>query len=190
MEWLLKILEGVDKKTELVDAIKKELPKHFKPAAVFNEKNEEAKALKAKLEEANKEIAKVSEKDTTIEKLKKESQEWADKYKTFETETQAKLTNVKKKTAIEKHLRNEKAIPEAIDLLTSQFELDKIILDSKDEIVDWGLHIENIKKTRGSLFSTENVDTGKPADKNENIDNTEISDADYFAKLEVKDWRQ
>jgi hypothetical protein len=163
MEWLEAILEGLDNKASLLEAIKKELPKNFIPKSEFNSKNDELKATKAKMDELQANLEKLSTSSEEAEKLKEQLTGLKNEYETFKQESEGRVVAIQKKQAIERNLVKANANPDTVDLLMSQFELEKIQLDSKGDIVDWDIHIQPIKESRKSLFGEISVTGTKPS---------------------------
>lgn len=184
MEWLQTILddESVENK---VDAIKKELPKHFIPKDKYNEKanevQEKADELKAttdKMNELQTQVEKLSNAEGEQEKLKEQLEAINNEFETFKGESESRLANVKKTQAIERGLRDAQANPETVDLLIGKFDLEQIELADDGNIKDWDKHLEPLKESRKSLFAESSVSGTKPPDGT----NTEPSG--YKAKYE------
>jgi vacuolar-type H+-ATPase subunit I/STV1 len=182
MEWLKKLIEDAlkgkvkdDAKVDvdsMVDSAKKEIGKQFVPKDDFNSKNEELKSTKTKMEDLQKQVEKLSESGGDVEKLKGEMDKIKSEYEDFKKDTEKRETNRKKQAAIETGLRAAKASDDAIDLLTSQFDLDKITLDNKGNIVDWDDHLKPVKESRKTLFGVTETGGGKPPNPGGNGSNT------------------
>jgi len=176
MDWVKKVFPGIT--DEQLKAFKQELPNHFIPKEQYNKKADELKAKEQDTEAAKEQL-------TANEKLLKELQDKAaltDEYKTklekqqadyetFKTDSEKRLENVTKTTALEKALRKAKASDDAIDLLIKDFDLDALMV--KDgEIADDVL--KPVMEKRPNLFVKEILDGDKPKDgkKSEEQGNT------------------
>jgi len=175
MEWLQTILSD-DNVENKIDAIKKELPKHFIPKEKYNEKasevQEKADELKAttdKMNDLQTQVEKLSSDEGEKEKLKEKMVAINNEFETFKGESESRLSNVKKTQAIERGLRDAQANPETIDLLITRFDLEKIELADDGNVKEWDKHLESLKETRKSLFAESNLSGTKPP----NGDNTE-----------------
>ena len=168
MDWLQTILDDENVKNK-IDAIKKELPKHFIPKEKYNEKasevQEKADELKAttdKMNELQTQVEKLSDAEGEQEKLKEKIEAINNEFETFKGESESRLSNVKKTQAIERGLRDAQANPETIDLLITRFDLEKIELADDGNIKEWDKHLEPLKETRKSLFAESNISGTKP----------------------------
>lgn len=174
MEWLKQLIENAlkDKVKDgikvdeivsgLVEGTKKEMGKHFVPKEEFNSKNEELKTTKTKMDELQTKVETLSNSGEEVSKIKEQLTAATAELVTFKTETEKREANRKKVATIEKGLREAKAAEDAIDLLTSQFDLDKLTLDDKGAIVNWDTHLTSIKETRKSLFGQTTFVGGAP----------------------------
>lgn len=174
MEWLKQLIEAalkgkVSDETKigeyvngLIDSIKKELGKHFVPKDDFNDKNNELKETKAKMDELQKKVEELGKSGEDVAKMKSELEKVNTEFATYKQENEKRENNRKKASAIEKGLKSAKASDDAIDLLISQFDLDKITLDNKGNIVDWEDHLKPVKESRKTLFGEVKTETGKP----------------------------
>ena len=170
MDWLQTILDDENVKNK-IDAIKKELPKHFIPKEKYNEKasevQEKADELKAttdKMTDLQKQVEKLSDAEGEQEKLKGDLKTINDEFEKFKGESESRLGNIKKTQAIERGLRDAQANPETIDLLITRFDLDKIELADDGNVKEWDKHLEPLKETRKSLFAESNVSGTRPPD--------------------------
>lgn len=172
MEWLENILGELENKEELISKIKKELPKQFIPKSEFNEKNEELKATKSKMEEMQKSVEGLDSYTKENEELKAKIDNLKGEYEQFKNEADTRVQAIQKKQAIERNLVKANANPDTIDLLISQFDIEKVQVDSKGEIVDWDNHFEPIKTSRKSLFGETSISGDKPVSGNNAPANT------------------
>ena len=162
MEWLESILKDLENKEELVNAIKKELPKNFIPKDQFNEKNEELKTTKAKMEELQASVGELEKYTNENAELKSKIDSLKGEYENFKAEADTRVQTIQKKQAIERNLVKANANPDTVDLLINQFDIDKMQVDSKGDIVDWDNHFTPIKEARKSLFGEVTVTGDKP----------------------------
>lgn len=107
---------------------------------------------KSEFDNMNSKIEELSKHTNTTDELKAQLEETNNKYKAYESETEKRLTNVQKKHAIEKGLRDANANPDVLDILVDKFDLDSIQLDNENNIVDWKTHLEPVREKRASLF--------------------------------------
>jgi len=184
MEWLQAILddETIENK---IDAIKKALPMHFIPKEKYNEKanevQEKADELKAttdKMTDLQTQVEKLSGAEGEQEKLKEKLEAINGEFETFKSESESRLSNVKKTQAIERGLRDAQANPETIDLLITRFDLEKIELADDGNVKEWDKHLETLKETRKSLFAESNLSGTKP------LDGTTTEPGGYKAKYD------
>jgi hypothetical protein len=167
MEWLESAInDGLKGKLEgdaltaaaaaILAAIKSPLAVNTVPKSEFNDKNNDLKDVKAKLDATNKQLAELQKADP--EKLKadlaKAQQDLAD----FQTNADKRELNRKKVAALERGLREAKAAEDSIDLLVTQFDLEKIQLDDKGTVVNWASHLDPVKTARKSVFGVTEVD--------------------------------
>jgi len=185
MEWLEEILSD-EKVEDKLKAIKKELPKWLIPKDKYNEqadklkeKEEELQATVKQLEEVNKQVAELDKlKDdkvalqTSLDVMKVDME-------TFKADADNRVSNIKKRQAVERGLRDANANPDTIDLLVDKFKLEEIELTADDKVKDWDKHVAPIKEARKSLFGTEGLSGDKPPTS----DNTEPKT--YLAKYEA-----
>ena len=168
MEWIKEYLKGFvaeDKLDEAVESFKKEFPKHAVPKDEFNkakkdlkDANEELTTTKTKMDELN-EALKSDDKDATIEDLKQKLTDTSKAFDDFKADTDNRETSRSKIDAYKKLLKDNGANPAAIDLLATAANLDDVVLDKSGNIVDGKDMVESIKKDRGALFNSENLNS-------------------------------
>jgi len=199
MEWLEQALsEALKGKLEgdalagaiaaAVTAIKTPMAKNMTPKAVFNETSEALKEANAKLADLNGKLEGLQKADP--DKLKADLEKAQQDLATFRAETEKRENDRKKIAAIERGLREAKAADDAVDLLVTQFDLDKIQLDSKGQVVDWSLHLEPVKAARKSAFAEVTVGGTPPANPPGGAAKTtraQLIEA-YNAAEKSKDW--
>lgn len=152
----------------LVDSTKKEMGKHMIPKEEFNSKNDELKSTKAEMDKLQKQIEDLSKSGEEKEKLQTKLTELDTQFKAYKADAEKRETNSKKAAAIEKGLRAANASQDALDLLIGQFDLEKITLDSKGNIVDWDDHLKPVKETRKTLFAETKTKGNPPANPPQN----------------------
>lgn len=163
MEWLKNILENEELTAEQKqEAIQKELPKSFIPKQKYNEKVEELNATAEKMEELKGQVENLSKSSEEADKLKEQLENIKGEFDTFKTDSEKRVLNIQKKQAIERGLSGANANPDTIDLLTGLFDIEKLQLNSKGDIVDWEEHLNPIKETRQSLFGKVKVNGDEP----------------------------
>lgn len=194
MEWLKELLKnaGVEDVEELEKNISKELPKHFKPANVFNEINE-------KLKNANSEIETLKTTQTSIqieyENYKKGSISQADyeaKKKEIEDNSKAEIEKVRLESKIDLAINNAKA--RNVKSVKANLDLSKIKLDG-DKLLGFEDQIEALKESDAYLFEIDKTKNKGLDDTNPNkrkeddgsydeddLDN--LSDEEFFALQE------
>jgi hypothetical protein len=182
MEWLKKLIEDAlkgkvkdDAKVDvdsIINSAKKEIGKQFVPKDDFNSKNEELKSTKSKMDDLQKQVDDLSKAGGDAAKMKEQLDKVNQDFADYKKDTEKRETNRKKQAAIETGLRAAKASDDAIDLLTSQFDLDKITLDNKGNIVDWDDHLKPVKESRKTLFGEVQTGGGKPPKPGGNGSNT------------------
>ena len=137
MDWLNEILKDLENKDELAAAISKELPKHFKPASVFNETNEKLKDANGKLTEMKDTIDGLSKSTGDIEDLKTKLQTANTDLETFKTDTNNREVLRSKKDAYRKIMLSDEynVNPKALDVLEKSVDFDKVSIDTNGEFI-------------------------------------------------------
>ena len=187
MEWLIKIL-GEDAADKL-EAIKKELPKHYALKNDFNSRGEEIKSLKEKLEETETSLTKLKDDGgTELEDYKKQvetaTKELAD-YKAG-TEKREKTFKIKSKM---RDLLSKSINPDAVDLALSAFDFNDMNLNDAGDIVDGQSKVDKFVEGKPGLKLITNVGGTPPEDKKTNeleTDYSKMSDEDYYKSLAEK----
>lgn len=166
MEWIKELLKGFvaeDKMNEVIDAYKKEFPKHAVPKDDFNKVKKDLKdtdaelaTTKAKMDELNAAL-KDDNKDATIEELKTKLSDATKAFDDFKADTEKRETTRTKADAYKKLLAANGANPAAIDLLAGAANLDDVTLDKAGNIVDGDDLVASVKKDREALFNSENI---------------------------------
>jgi len=160
MEWLKEILKkaGVQNIDEVEKNISTEIPKYFKPAAVFNETNEKLKNALSENETLKNSQESIQ---TEYENYKKGSISQADyeaKKKEIEENSKSEIEKIKLESKIELAISNAKA--RNIKSVKANLNLDDIKLDG-DKLLGFDNQIEALKKSDAYLFEIEKgVDDG------------------------------
>lgn len=180
MEWLKKILEekGLEVEEGLMDEVKKEIPKHFIPKNVYNEKAAKVKELEGELDTTKKEFQETIDKLPTLEEkgdLEKKLQDIKTDFEDFKSKAEERVLNVKKRQAVERGLREAEANPDAIDLLLDRFDYEKLEIGEEGNIKDWENHLNPIKESKKSLFSETKI-TGNETEKGDNPEQNTYAD--------------
>lgn len=150
---------------------------------------QELEAVNTQLGETSKKIDELSKVSSTAEETKAELEKFKLEHETFKTDSEKRLINVNKRFAVESLLREEKVLPEAIDLLTSQFKLDEIVLDDSGKIVDKDKHLNPIKESRKGLFGEIVTNTDDKKGGTDKPNEEDMSDEEYFNNIGLKDFR-
>lgn len=156
MEWLKEILKnaGVENVDEVEKSISKELPKHYKPADVFNETNEKLKNALSENETLKTSQASIQ---TEYENYKKGSISQTDyDAKVKEIQEQAnetiKQNNFDNKLAI-KLMSKEINARDVVDI-KANLDISKISLDG-EKFVGLDEQIKDLKERKDYLFNKE-----------------------------------
>lgn len=132
------------------------------PKEKFNEVNTELKSTREQFDNAQKTLKDLEGKAGSADEYKTKLDEINAQFENYKQESETRLLNTQKKTALEKHLMQARADEKAVDLLANLFELDKIELDEKGTIKDWENVLKPIKEERSTLFLEEKMDSQKP----------------------------
>lgn len=185
MEWLEKILEGNEKKTEIVEAIKKEMAFHMIPKDKFNEVNSELKATKEQLFKADETMKDLSgkaktaeEKDALIAQMKADNE-------AFKTDTEKRIANTQKSAALQMALSKD-VDPAAVDLIAGLVNIDNVKYEG-GKIANYDELIKPIREERKTLFKEiQNVGNPPGGGSSPTAVDDGLSDAEYFSKVGVK----
>jgi len=177
MEWLKELLKnaGVENVGGLESKITKELPKHYKPANVFNEVNEKLKKANAEIETLRTTNTNIKTEYDNYKKgvITQEAYETKVKEIQKETDNIVKQNNFDNKLAI-KLMSKEINARDAIDI-KANLDMSKISLDGENFI---GLdeQIKSLKERKNYLFNKdETVITGsKESSYQKEEGNTEL----------------
>ena len=183
MEWLKDLLKDSvteDKIDEVVEKYKKESPKHVMPKAVFNEKSEELKTIKAQLDEQKKLVEDLGKKADSVEEYETKLNEWQERYKQLENETEQKVSQITKRSVYKELLLESNVHKDALDLLLETAKLDEVeVVDGK--IKDSDKIVQVLKEQRAGLFITEEQSSTIRNEQSTNraVDPSTLSIEDY-----------
>lgn len=156
MEWLKELLKnaGIENVEELESKISKELPKHFKPASVFNEVNEKLKTANAEIETLKATQTSIQEEYENYKKGSITQDDYDRKVKEIQEDADNKIkqNNFDNKLAI-KLVSKEVNARDSKDIIAN-LDISKISLDGENFI---GLdeQIKDLKEKKSYLFNQE-----------------------------------
>ena len=170
MEWLDEILKDLENKEDLSIAISKELPKHFKPATIFNEANEKLKDANGKLLEMQGTIEGLSKSTGDIETLKVKLQTATADLETFKTNTQKRESTRSKQDALKNLLLSEQynVNPKSISLLEKGIDYDSLTIDTNGQIIGLTDLANNLKTNYDFAFIKTTTQGTPPGSSNGN----------------------
>jgi len=171
------------------DEVDKIMAEHGKSIESLKTQVSNNDGLKDKLEETEKQLNKaqtdieeLSKSTGTVEELKDKLTKSQGELETFKADTVKRETVRTKKEALYKALDKAGAVNSSIDLLIPTFDLDKVQLDNKGNIVDLDDIINPVKDTRKELFTTKLLgDNTPPENKSNDIDTSGMTDQEYLA---------
>ena len=155
MEWVKKNIKGVaEGKTseEIQKEIQIELPKHFKPASVFNEINEKLKATNVEIETLK---ASQTSIQNEYENFKKGSISQADydaKVKEIQENAKAEISKTKLDNAVDMYLINAKA--RNVKSVKANLNLEDVKQDG-EELLGLKEQVDKLMETDAYLFNIE-----------------------------------
>ena len=153
MDWLKDVFKkvGVEeaKIDGVVEAVSKELPKHFIPKDKYNEVAEAKKKLEADLQERDKQLEELKTAAGTNEELKQQIEKLQAENKAAKEEWESKLAQMQLDFALERALTAAKAKnPKAVKAL---LDLDKVKLDG-EQLLGIDDQLKAIKESDPYLF--------------------------------------
>lgn len=171
------------------EEIDKIMAEHGKSIENLKTQVSENDGLKEKLDEteqqlnkAQSDIEELGKSTGTIEELKEQLGKSQSDLETFKADTEKRETSRTKKDALYKALDSAGAVASSIDLLIPTFDLDKVQLDNKGNIVDIDDFINPVKDARKELFATKSLgDNTPPTNNNDDTDTSGMSDQEYLA---------
>lgn len=150
MDWLIKLLEGLENADELQKAIAKGIGENFVSKADFNAANETKKKLETDLADRDTQLENLKKVDAAglqaeITRLQEENQAATDKYQ--EELKDLRLTNAIK-LALAGKVHDE-------DLASGLIKRDELILSEEGGVVGLDAQIETLKENKAFLFKPE-----------------------------------
>ena len=161
MEWLNSILSKIEDEKlrgELNEALNREIPKNTMPRAKFNEVNDELKATKTQLDETSTIVKQLQDNAGNVEEYQNTIKELNEKHNKYINESDDRLTNTKKKAALES-LLSDKMTKSAKNLVADKYDLSTLELNGNGEIKNSELLIDTIKSNYEDLFITTKSDS-------------------------------
>ena len=158
MDWLKEVLgkAGIEeaKIDGVVEAVSKELPKHFIPKDKYNEVAEAKKKLEADLQERDKQLEQLKQAAGNSEELKKQIEALQAENKKAAEEWQAKFAQMQLDFALERALTAARAKnPKAVKAL---LDMEKVKLDG-DQLLGLDDQLKALQQSDPYLFG----DSGK-----------------------------
>ncbi|SDX89206.1 phage scaffolding protein [Tepidimicrobium xylanilyticum] len=159
LEQLLEM--GLDEETakKILKAYQESIKDQYVPIARFNEVNEEKKELKNQLEERNKQLKELKEKAEGNEELIARITELEELNKQTQKDYEEKIATLKKETAIELKLRDEKA--KNIKAVKALLDLEKVSLDGEN-LIGLEEQLKGLKETDPYLFGEDKLSGREP----------------------------
>lgn len=151
------------------------------PADKHDSMKAEHKATVDQLEALQGQIKELEGSTGTVEELKEKLKAQADEFEQFKADTVKREVTLTKTQAIQKALADAGAIKSSIDLLATTFDLEKIQLDKKGNIVDLEDVINPVKEARKELFASVKIDDSTPPDSKSPVDDDDPQA--YFNKM-------
>lgn len=163
MDWLKEILTNAgveeEKVTNVVESVKKEVPKYYVPKNDFNEKVTEVNSLTTEKKTLTQQLEELKKVDPT--KLQEEIDKLQQANKDLEAQGKKDLADVKRMSAIDLAIANSKTI-DAVSL-KAHLNLDNITYDEKTGALS-GIdeQISSIRDSKKYLFNEAPTDGGMP----------------------------
>lgn len=151
MEWLKELLKnaGVENVDALENNISKELPKHYKPANVFNDVNEKLKNANTEIDTLKATQKSIQEEYDNFKKGSISQSDYEAKIKEIEEKSKAELNKTRLESRIDLAITNAKA--KNVKSVKANLDLTKIKLDG-DKLLGFEDQIEALKKSDEYLF--------------------------------------
>ena len=177
MEWLKNLLEGIENSDELQKKIQQELAKHFKPAAIFNEKSEELKKANAEIEDLNTKIKEIEKLGAESEDVKRQLSEVSEKLANYKASVEEDKANRAKEQGLIKKLRSLNVIEGLIDVVMVKADLSQLSIDGQN-LIGVDAAAEKLKNQYPEAFSKEttaSTQAGNGVSNNNTIKNPFIA---------------
>lgn len=142
------------------------------PADKHDSMKSEFKATTEQMQTLQEQLKALEGSTGTVEELKEQLKLKGEEFEQFKQDTVKRETTLTKTQAITKALDAAGAIKSSIDLLVPTFDLEKIQLDSKGQIVDLDVIINPVKEARKELFISKEIESDPPSNggEPENLD--------------------
>lgn len=151
-------------------------------------KAEKHDSLKAEHDETVKQMGSLQDKvkalesDSTATDLKSKLEAISTEYEQFKTDTSKREAKRDKTVALTKALEGAGAVKSSIDLLINVFDLEKLQLDNKGNIVDLDDVLSPVKTERKELFAQTTI-SGDPPPKGKGSPNGDLDDQTFFNQM-------
>lgn len=152
MKWLEEILTnaGVEASEELMNAIKAELPKHFKPADEFNARKTEIDSLKQQLEQRDKDLKEL--KKNTPEDLTQKLSELQKKYDNDTKSLNDQMAELKMSNAIKMSIAKDS---KDVDIVAGLLDRTKLTLKEDGTVEGLADQVKELRASKSFLFNAE-----------------------------------
>ncbi|SDX89561.1 phage scaffolding protein [Tepidimicrobium xylanilyticum] len=144
---------------KILEAYKEAIKDKYVPIERFNEVNEEKKELKNQLEDRDKQLQELKVKAAGNEELTAKITELEELNKQTKEEYENKIAALKKETAIELKLKDEKA--RNIKAVKALLDLDKVSLDG-DNLIGLDEQLKGLKESDPYLFGEDKLSGREP----------------------------
>lgn len=147
---------GLDEETakKVLEAYKEAIKDNYVPIARFNEVNEEKKELKVQLEERDTQLKELKEKAAGNEELIAKITELENLNNQTKEEYEIKIAALRKETAIELALKDEKA--KNVKAVKALLDLEKVSLDG-DNLIGLDEQLKGLKESDPYLFGEDTL---------------------------------
>ena len=182
MDWLKEIM-GEALTDEMMEKVKKEIPKHFVIKSDFNKRGDDIKDLTDQLEKANASMKELSAKADASDEIKAKLETLTTEYDDYKKGADQREKNYKVKGQLEKVLAKH-FNPDAVEYLANSFKLEELTLNEAGEIVDIDAKVTRLAEAKPGLKLTTVANTQTPpGDKQTKteVDYDSMSDAEYYA---------
>lgn len=152
------------------------------PAEKHDSMKAEFKATQEQLNKLQADIKAFEGSESTIEELKEQLKAKGDEFEQFKSDTEKREVARNKVSALTKALVKAGAIEESVDLLVNTFDLEKVQLNNKGEIVDNEDLINPVKESRKGLFSVTKPQDDPPP-KGKEVEEYDSDQAFFDAKM-------
>lgn len=144
---------------KVLEAHKEAIKDNYVPIARFNEVNEEKKELKSQLDDRDKQLQELKVKAAGNEELTAKITELEELNKQTKEEYENKIAALRKETAIELALKDEKA--KNIKAVKALLDLEKVSLDG-DNLIGLDEQLKGLKESDPYLFGEDKLSGREP----------------------------